>query len=62
MLDLLLEMTSFICQTSLISKEMKREETVFYVSYDDGKGRGKVHPRTGHEDPEESRSIALIFL
>jgi hypothetical protein len=55
-------MTSFICQTSLISKEIKREETVFYVSYNGGKGGDKVYPRAGHEDPEGSRSIALIFL
>ena len=24
--------------------------------------KGKVHPRTGHEGPEESRGIALLFL
>jgi hypothetical protein len=27
-----------------------------------GKGKGKVHPRTGHESPEGSRYIALLFL
>ena len=26
------------------------------------KGKGKVHPRTGHEGPEWSRCIALLFL
>ena len=26
------------------------------------KGKGKVLPRTGHEDPEECRDIALLFL
>ena len=25
-------------------------------------GAGKVRPRTGHEDPEGSRGIALLFL
>ena len=25
-------------------------------------GKCKVHPRTGHESPEESRGIALLFL
>ena len=30
---------------------------------DEGKGKGKVHPRTGHEGPEgEYRYIALVFL
>jgi hypothetical protein len=41
---------------------MKLEENVFYISYDDVKGKGKVHPRTGQEDPEGSRSIPLLFL
>jgi len=27
-----------------------------------GKGRGKGHPRTGHEGPKGSRGIALLFL
>jgi hypothetical protein len=26
------------------------------------KGKGKVHPRTGHEGPEGGRGIALLFL
>jgi len=26
------------------------------------KGKGKVHPRTGHEGSEGSRDIALLFL
>jgi len=26
------------------------------------KGKGKVHPTTGHEGPEGSRGIALLFL
>ena len=26
-----------------------------------GKGKGKVYPRTGHENPEGGRSIALLF-
>ena len=26
------------------------------------KGKSKVHPRTGHEGPEGSRCIALLFL
>jgi len=25
-------------------------------------GKGKVHPRTGHEGPESSRGIVLLFL
>jgi hypothetical protein len=34
----------------------------FHVK-DEGKGKGKVYPRTGHEDPEgEKRYIALVFL
>ena len=27
-----------------------------------GKGKGKVHPITGHEGPDGSRGIALLFL
>jgi len=27
-----------------------------------GKGKGKFHPRTGHEGPGGSRGIALLFL
>ena len=27
-----------------------------------GKGKGKGHPITGHEGPEGSRCIALLFL
>ena len=27
-----------------------------------GKGKGKVHPRTGHESLEGNGSIALLFL
>jgi hypothetical protein len=27
-----------------------------------GKGKGKVHPITFHEDPERSKGIALLFL
>jgi len=27
-----------------------------------GKGKGKVHPRTGHEGPDRERSIGLLFL
>ena len=26
-----------------------------------GKSKGKVHPRTGHEDPKGSRGIGLFF-
>jgi len=26
------------------------------------RGKGKVHSRTGHESPEGSRGIALLFL
>ena len=26
------------------------------------KGKGKIHPRTGHEDPRRSRGIAVTFL
>ena len=26
------------------------------------KGKGKVYPRTGHEGPEGSRGIAVLFL
>ena len=26
-----------------------------------GKRKGKVHPRAGHEDPEGSSGIALLF-
>ena len=26
------------------------------------KGKGKVHPGTGHEGPEGTRGIALLFL
>ena len=28
----------------------------------DNKGKRKVHPRTGHEGPEGSRGVALLFL
>jgi hypothetical protein len=27
-----------------------------------GKGKGNAHPRTGHQDSEGSRGIALLFL
>jgi len=27
-----------------------------------GKGKGKVHPTTGHESPNGSRDISLLFL
>jgi hypothetical protein len=27
-----------------------------------GKGKGKAHPTTGHEDPEVDRGIDLLFL
>jgi hypothetical protein len=27
-----------------------------------GKGKGKGHPITGHESPEGSRGITLLFL
>jgi hypothetical protein len=34
----------------------------FHVK-DEGKCKGKVHSRTGHEDPEgEKRYIGLVFL
>jgi hypothetical protein len=26
------------------------------------KGKGKFHPRTGHEGPEGGRDIALLFI
>jgi hypothetical protein len=29
---------------------------------DKDKGKGKVRPRTGHEGPEGSRGISLLFL
>ena len=27
-----------------------------------GKGKGKFHPRTGHEGPEGCRDIALLLV
>jgi len=33
-----------------------------YVKWWQGQCKGKLHPRTGHERPEGSRDIALLFL
>jgi len=43
------------------------QERIFSVqwlsgAYTGGKGKGKGHPRTGHEGPKRSRGIALLFL
>jgi len=39
------------------------EELSVYVSVIcNGKGKGTVHPRTGHEGSEGSKGIALLFL
>ena len=36
-------------------------ELVIIMLVSKGKGKGKVHPITGHEDPEGSRGLALLF-
>jgi len=30
--------------------------------YGKGKGKSKLYPRAGHEDPERNRGIDLLFL
>jgi len=44
----------FLCDKSVMLTDMMKGVKV--------KVRGKVHPRTGHEGPEGSRCILLLFL
>ena len=37
-------------------------ETAYTLKLEAGKGKGTVHPRTGHEGPEGGMCISLLFL
>jgi len=53
----LLSSRNDIFLSAFIIRDRKR----IYVNNNKGKGKGKVHPITGHEGPEGSRGIAILF-
>ena len=46
----------------LLTQHLTRRQIASGIHYTEGKGKGKVLPRTRHEGPEGSRGIALVFL